>query len=264
LKSDVDSVSGNISRLKKQLSFLQQEKNEEVFFLKMQVFVSESEQRVSRIQRSIKKDLEETRIQLAHFLCEDEKDFKLEETFRIFHTFCQAFKGALEENRRRRETEQRLEARKMMQLHHQQQIREQNSFSSSRPHSLELSGSSQVEDRNLDESAALMLFEFLRSSSSEGPGNEGNLFGASLRRSLGASVRRRSRGWTRESCQDSNGMDGRERHQSQETIISVKPHASLDSSYSVDGETSQGNLIRNEPLRKSIRRFRPRRTTRLF
>ena len=283
LKADVEALSAKISSLKKQLqedkkSPQEQETEtkettsssiditDEVFFRKMYEFVIESEREVSRIERCIKEDLEETRVHLARFLCEDERDFKLEESFRIISTFCHFFKTAQEENRKRRETEKRLEARRLIQVHHQQQQQillgqQQNKNSLNRkkhlnrPSSLELTAGSVGgdDDALLMDESAIMLFEFLRSSSSEGPGNEGNLFGASLRRSG-----RKSRGWrdSRDSCIE--WIEGRERHPSQETVISVQPHTSF-SSFEDRSETNrerESSLSRNGSMRRSRRRNR--------
>ena len=41
-------------------------------------------------------ELEELRLELATYFCEDDKTFKLEECIKIFHTFCEKFKKAIQ------------------------------------------------------------------------------------------------------------------------------------------------------------------------
>lgn len=48
------------------------------------------------------KEVEELRLQLAEFFCEDPATFQLEECFRIFQNFCSKFRAAVSENERRR------------------------------------------------------------------------------------------------------------------------------------------------------------------
>lgn len=56
--------------------------------------------------------LENVRRQLADFFCEDINSFKLEECFRIFHSFYCKFKQAVAENNRRRIQEEQANARR--------------------------------------------------------------------------------------------------------------------------------------------------------
>lgn len=63
------------------------------------------------LQRDMQ-ELERVRIRLAEFFCEDVNTFKLEECFRIFHSFCTKFKQAVVDNARRRIQEEQANARR--------------------------------------------------------------------------------------------------------------------------------------------------------
>lgn len=63
------------------------------------------------LQRGMK-DVEDLRLQLAEFFCEDPSSFKLEECFKIFHNFCEKFKQACNENERRRQQEEQATIRR--------------------------------------------------------------------------------------------------------------------------------------------------------
>lgn len=56
--------------------------------------------------------LDKVRTQLADFFCEDVGSFKIEECFRIFHSFTLKFKQAVLENERRKYQEEQANARK--------------------------------------------------------------------------------------------------------------------------------------------------------
>ena len=57
-------------------------------------------------------ELESVRKSLADFFCEDASTFKLEECFKVFHSFCIKFKVAIVENERRRMQEEQAAARR--------------------------------------------------------------------------------------------------------------------------------------------------------
>lgn len=63
------------------------------------------------LQRGMK-EVEALRLQLAEFFCEDPASFKLEECFKIFHSFCEKFKQAVNENERRRVQEEQASIRR--------------------------------------------------------------------------------------------------------------------------------------------------------
>lgn len=57
------------------------------------------------LQRGMK-EIETLRLQLADFFCEDPGAFKLEECFKVFQSFCDKFKQAVNENERRKVQEE--------------------------------------------------------------------------------------------------------------------------------------------------------------
>ena len=59
-------------------------------------------------------ELEDLRMVLADYFCEDASTFKLEDTIKIFHTFCEKFKKALDENKQRKIQEEKAEQRRRM------------------------------------------------------------------------------------------------------------------------------------------------------
>lgn len=58
------------------------------------------------------KEVETLRLQLSEFFCEDPASFKLEECFKIFQSFCEKFKQAVNENERRRIQEEQATIRR--------------------------------------------------------------------------------------------------------------------------------------------------------
>lgn len=72
-----------------------------------------AENKVQMLQRGMK-EVEALRLQLAEFFCEDPNSFKLEECFKIFQTFCEKFKLAVNENERRRLQEEQAMIRRKL------------------------------------------------------------------------------------------------------------------------------------------------------
>lgn len=76
-------------------------------------FLEVAECRITLLQEGTQ-EIENLRLQLADFFCEDSATFKLEECFKIFHNFSEKFKQAVIENERRRlQEEQTIQRRKM-------------------------------------------------------------------------------------------------------------------------------------------------------
>ena len=75
------------------------------------------------------KSIDKLRKDLAEFLCEDASTFKLEECFKIFHTFGAKFAQAQKENEERKMAEEKAEARK--------KTREQQAEATRRRHQLQ-------------------------------------------------------------------------------------------------------------------------------
>jgi len=109
LRIEVNTLSSKISKIKDQIS---KHQNDSSLHKEMDDFLISSEQEVKKLTQAIESQLNTIRIEMAEFLCEDLEHFKLEECFRIFSSFCQRFKLAVDENERRRENEMKLEARK--------------------------------------------------------------------------------------------------------------------------------------------------------
>lgn len=57
-------------------------------------------------------ELENMRVRLADFFCEDVAQFKIEECFKIFYHFCEKFKGATKDNEKRRTLEEQATLRR--------------------------------------------------------------------------------------------------------------------------------------------------------
>lgn len=70
-----------------------------------------AEREVANLQKDMRR-LENVRVQLAEFFCEDTGSFKLEECFRIFHCIYIKFRQAVAENARRRIQEEQANARR--------------------------------------------------------------------------------------------------------------------------------------------------------
>lgn len=70
-----------------------------------------AEREVANLQRNMG-ELENVRVKLSEFFCEDVKSFKLEECFRIFHGFYCKFRQAVGDNERRRIQEEQANARR--------------------------------------------------------------------------------------------------------------------------------------------------------
>lgn len=200
LKTEVSSLSNKMKKIKMQIN----EKTNDAFFKSMQKFLKSAEQEVKSLEDAIQVELEDVRIELAKFLCEDINSFKFEECFHIFYCFCQRFKLAVEENQRQRENELKLEARRRTSKNNHQNnvaMRSTNSYTEHmdrpRPQSLD----------SIDDELDSGLMEFLRTANEANV--DGSLFGSSLRRSG-----RRSRSYR--DSRDSSDFDSRERHPSAE------------------------------------------------
>lgn len=79
----------------------------------MSDFLHSAEHKVQMLQRGMK-EVEAIRLQLAEFFCEDPNSFKLEECFKIFQSFCEKFKLAVNENERRRLQEEQATIRRKL------------------------------------------------------------------------------------------------------------------------------------------------------
>lgn len=74
-------------------------------------FIEKSEKSTLEVQKITEHKLDQLREKVANFFCEDPVQFKLEECFRIFVSFVQRFKVAVDENRKRMENIEKIKAR---------------------------------------------------------------------------------------------------------------------------------------------------------
>lgn len=71
----------------------------------MSAFLRDADAQIENLNKNLK-ELENLRIIVAEFFCEDLINFKLDECFAIFFNFCRQFKQAVGENEKRLHLEQ--------------------------------------------------------------------------------------------------------------------------------------------------------------
>ncbi|XP_066138967.1 inverted formin-2 isoform X1 [Euwallacea fornicatus] len=108
LKNEISALEERIRKIKRQIELPETELEIKD---QMSEFLIIAENEVSHLQIELGR-LDTVRIQLADFFCEDLSSFKIEECFRIFHSFTCKFKQAVLENERRRYQEEQANARK--------------------------------------------------------------------------------------------------------------------------------------------------------
>lgn len=108
--NEMNALDARITKIKRQIELPTTESD-----LKYQMsdFLMAAENKVQMLQRGMK-EVEALRLQLAEFFCEDPNTFKLEECFKIFQTFCEKFKLAVNENERRRLQEEQAMIRRKL------------------------------------------------------------------------------------------------------------------------------------------------------
>ncbi|GBM76263.1 FH2 domain-containing protein 1, partial [Araneus ventricosus] len=106
LKTDVSSLCQRVSKVSTQVTVA-----DDQIKVQMQDFIEFAQSTMEGLQNEMN-ELEGVRQRLADFLCEDASAFKLEDCFRVFHSFCARFKAAVQENERRQKQEQLAEARR--------------------------------------------------------------------------------------------------------------------------------------------------------
>ncbi|XP_052890815.1 uncharacterized protein LOC128299021 [Anopheles moucheti] len=108
ISNEMNAIDTRIKKIKKQIEL---PKTEEDIKFQMEEFLSAAEQDVIMLQRALKQ-LEAMRLQLAEFFCEDAGTFKMEECFKIFHTFSEKFQHAVKDNEKRRVQEEQAMLRR--------------------------------------------------------------------------------------------------------------------------------------------------------
>ncbi|XP_067238670.1 protein diaphanous homolog 1 [Chanodichthys erythropterus] len=106
-----ESVVEDVSRLQSRVSDLRARAQADAEIqLQTRTFLEVAEVRLNEAQDELE-SLQKTSKALVEFFCEDDKTFKLEEAFLIFHGFCHRFQRAVQENTERELQEQRRVAR---------------------------------------------------------------------------------------------------------------------------------------------------------
>ncbi|XP_035222681.1 formin-J-like [Stegodyphus dumicola] len=138
LKTEIANLSSKVSKISQQVSLAGEDVK-----MQMEEFLQFATRETMAVQKEID-SLEKVREDMAEFLCEDLQSFKLEECFKIFQSFCQKFKSAIEENEKRGQQEKRAEARRK-QREEQLALKKKNS-SENRPSSFSGSESDNIID----------------------------------------------------------------------------------------------------------------------
>lgn len=106
LKTEIINLSNKVNKISQQVSASGEDIKQQ-----MEEFLKFATRETSAVQKELD-NLEKVRADMAEFLCEDLQSFKLEECFKVFHSFCQKFNAALEENKKRRLNERRAAERR--------------------------------------------------------------------------------------------------------------------------------------------------------
>ncbi len=70
-----------------------------------------AQEEITELEQDLK-ELDALRIELAEYFCEDESSFKMEECIKVFSSFFDRFKKAIEENKQRKIGEEKAEQRR--------------------------------------------------------------------------------------------------------------------------------------------------------
>ncbi|KAE9556010.1 hypothetical protein FO519_000756 [Halicephalobus sp. NKZ332] len=101
IKDEANCIFEKLKNLKTKV-----ESKNDGYFLFVKKFLLESESKINDLQSALK-EIEEKRIEIANYFCEQEKTFKLEECFKIFNTFLTRFFNAVTENKMKEEREEK-------------------------------------------------------------------------------------------------------------------------------------------------------------
>ncbi|KAL1491996.1 hypothetical protein ABEB36_012506 [Hypothenemus hampei] len=108
LKNEITVLEERIRKIKRQIELPD---TEQEIKAQMSDFLMMADNDMANLQQDLVR-LDTVRMQLAEFFCEDHASFKMEECFRIFHSFTCKFKQAVIENERRKLQEEQANARK--------------------------------------------------------------------------------------------------------------------------------------------------------
>ncbi|KAF4526912.1 hypothetical protein B566_EDAN008355 [Ephemera danica] len=108
LQNDINALDAKIKKIREQIDLPTTEKE---IKSQMTEFLQIAQQEVTALKRDMN-DLEDVKKELADFFCEDLSSFKLEECFKILHSFCLKFRQAVNDNARRALQEEQAAARR--------------------------------------------------------------------------------------------------------------------------------------------------------
>lgn len=108
LNNEINALDTRIKKIHRQVELAATDRD---IKLQMSEFLQAAEQDVSMLQRGMK-EIDNLRIKLSEFFCEDPNSFKLEECFKVFQNFCEKFRQAVAENERRRVQEEQATLRR--------------------------------------------------------------------------------------------------------------------------------------------------------
>ncbi|XP_045619895.1 uncharacterized protein [Procambarus clarkii] len=108
LMSEMKQLDARISKLSTQLHSPSTPRD---ITLQMGDFLQVASNDLNSLKAGIE-DVENVKIKVAEYFCEDPNTFKIEESFKILFNFCSRFKQAIAENERRRQQEEQAEIRR--------------------------------------------------------------------------------------------------------------------------------------------------------
>ena len=108
INNEIVALDNRIKKIYKQINM---PTTEDDIKQQMLEFLVQSESEVNILKQGMK-EIDKLRLQLSEFFCEDPASFKLEECFKIFHNFCDKFRQAVQENKRRKLQEEQVTLRR--------------------------------------------------------------------------------------------------------------------------------------------------------
>ncbi|KAH8239970.1 hypothetical protein KR032_009859 [Drosophila birchii] len=108
INNEINTLDGRIRRIARQI---EQPATDADIKEQMAEFLQAAESELAVLQSGMKQ-VESMRLKLSEFFCDDAATFRLEECFKIFHSFCDKFRQAVKENERRQQQEQQATLRR--------------------------------------------------------------------------------------------------------------------------------------------------------
>ncbi|XP_060063512.1 uncharacterized protein LOC132543969 [Ylistrum balloti] len=110
LGSDISNLAARVNVISKELETVGAD-----FKAQMAGFLADAEKDIRELQADLK-DMESLRLEIADFFCEDRNSFRLDECFKVLHTFSERFKKSIMENEQRKKQEKKVEAKRNQQM----------------------------------------------------------------------------------------------------------------------------------------------------